>query len=208
MGVKCFLLDPTEKIRRSLRRYVSSELEKCPGPGMSYHNASRVIDEQPVIRGVRAGREVTMNTYSPEEFAGDPRWPNKCDHCDRALTEDDKCQVFVEPIYRRTDTGEEMTLRGAPPGAMWDATWFSDIYRGPDRRCLVVRLPDGHDWMIDSRASNCSMRGDNSHKCWVRHGEPPNITVDKNGHTCQAGGGSIQTPKWHGFLRNGELVVA
>lgn len=30
-----------------------------------------------------------------------------------------------------------------------------------------------------------------SNHCWVRHGEPPNVTVDKNGH---------------GFLRNGELT--
>jgi hypothetical protein len=40
----------------------------------------------------------------------------------------------------------------------------------------------------------------------VRHGTPPDVTVDKNGLTCNAGGGSIQVPGWHGFLRNGELV--
>jgi hypothetical protein len=40
----------------------------------------------------------------------------------------------------------------------------------------------------------------------VRHGEAPNITVDKNGVTCGAGAGSIQCGSYHGFLRNGELV--
>ena len=46
-----------------------------------------------------------------------------------------------------------------------------------------------------------------AHRCWCRHGEPPNITVDKNGPTCPAGAGSIQCNDWHGYLRNGELVV-
>lgn len=52
------------------------------------------------------------------------------------------------------------------------------------------------------------------HKCWVRHGTPPQevVHVDKNGVTCGAGAGSIaiqpsgQNPGWHGFLHNGELV--
>jgi hypothetical protein len=28
---------------------------------------------------------------------------------------------------------------------------------GPDHRSLVVKCPDGHDWMIESRASNCTI---------------------------------------------------
>lgn len=133
-----------------------------------------------------------------------------------------------QPIYRRTDTGEEMTLGEAPVGAMWFADWYLregdmrpgwDWYRGPDGHCLVVRVPNGsggvHDWMVDSRCSNCTLKDDNVHKCWVRHGNPPDITVDKNGVTCAAGAGSIgvwngnQTAySWHGFLRNGDLVTA
>lgn len=131
-------------------------------------------------------------------------------------------------IYRRTDTGEEMPLADAPAGAMWYADWYLDgikntpdyqWYRGPDGRCLIVRVPNGrggvHDWSVDSRCSNCTLPSDNVHKCWVRHGDPPNVTVDKNGATCQAGAGSIgvwnenQTAyAWHGFLRNGHLVEA
>ena len=50
------------------------------------------------------------------------------------------------------------------------------------------------------------MPNDNEHRCWVRHGGFGQIvTVDKNGKTCEAGGGSIATPKFHGFLTNGEL---
>lgn len=121
--------------------------------------------------------------------------------------------------YRRTDTGDTyVRLAEAPAGAMWDAPWMHDhgtltggfLLGGPnvDGRFIIVRLPNGHDWMIDSRASNCTLPNDNDHRCWIRHGEPPKLTVDKNGKTCNAGAGSIRGGNWHGFLRNGELVQA
>jgi hypothetical protein len=44
------------------------------------------------------------------------------------------------------------------------------------------------------------------HKCWVRHGEPPNHTVDKRGNTCGAGAGSILSGSYHGFLRDGSFT--
>lgn len=134
---------------------------------------------------------------------------------------------WVEPIpgdplhrYHRPDTGEVFDRLGdCPPGAMWDAHWMvkGDGYAADggyvlgglheqDGRFLVVRLPNGRDWCIDSRASNCTLPQDNVHRCWVRHGEPPNLTVDKNGVTCAAGAGSIQAGDYHGFLRGGRLV--
>jgi hypothetical protein len=70
----------------------------------------------------------------------------------------------------------------------------------------MVRLPNGRDWAIDGRATNCTRPDDHEHQCWVKHGEPPNITVDKDGNTCGAGAGSIQIGDWHGFLRDGMLV--
>lgn len=77
---------------------------------------------------------------------------------------------------------------------------------GDDGRSLVVRCPDGHDWMIDSRASNCTLPKNDTHHCWVRHGKPEDGTlhVDKNGATCAAGAGSIG--KWHGFLHGGRFT--
>lgn len=109
-------------------------------------------------------------------------------------------------------------LPTAPAGAMWYATWYDELrypqepgspYLAgrPDDGWLVVRLPNGHDWMPDMRASNCSMPADNDHRCWVRHGLPPNVTVDKAGaRTCAAGAGSIGSGSYHGFLRGGQLV--
>lgn len=118
-----------------------------------------------------------------------------------------------QPRYTRPDTGEIFeNLASVPPGAMWDATWMHDCVGGhflgganSDGRFLVVRLPNGHDWTVDARCSNCTLRDDDTHRCWVRHGEPPHITVDKNGHTCAAGAGSILSGDYHGFLRNGVL---
>lgn len=120
-----------------------------------------------------------------------------------------------EPLWRRTDTGAISGLRDMEPGAMWDAHWMHGATKTPDGRYLVVRLPNGSDWAIDSRASNCTKPDDDEHDCWCRHGDPPNVTVDKQPapgrSTCEAGGGSIWVgqgtdSEWHGFLRSGELV--
>lgn len=92
-------------------------------------------------------------------------------------------------------------------GAMYwinhSKSWYWDNHDG---NCLYVNLPNGSPWNIDSRASNCTMPKERTHRCWCYHGEPPNITVDKNGHTCKAGAGSIQMSDYHGFLRSGKFT--
>src|SRR5579872_4789958 len=90
-------------------------------------------------------------------------------------------------LFRRTDTGEEIPLATAPCGAMWFADWYLPSYCGPDGHVLVVRTPPNHDWIVDGRCSNCTLPNDRDHNCWVRHGVPPDITVDKNGRSCAAG---------------------
>ncbi len=81
-----------------------------------------------------------------------------------------------------------------------------------DGRHLMVVLPKpGGTWDVDSRASNCTMRDDRQHRCWVRHGDPTRpetLHVDKQGHTCQAGAGSILSGGFHGYLHNGQIVGA
>jgi len=96
-----------------------------------------------------------------------------------------------------------------PIGAMFYLTFSGGHCENHDPPCerhLVVICPNGHWWNIDSRCSNCTLKDDKAHRCWVRHGEPPNITVDKNGLTCSAGAGSIQAGDYHGFLQNGSLT--
>ncbi len=98
------------------------------------------------------------------------------------------------------------------PGCLFWMDWFpqSHIWNdGNESPCLGVVLPNGDHWNIDSRASNCTMPNDNTHRCWIRHGDPDKgepIHVDKNGNTCQAGAGSIAMGNYHGFLHNGELT--
>lgn len=123
------------------------------------------------------------------------------------------------PVWRRVSDGTLMVGYSSPfgPGSMW---WeeppvyevdgqLKPYYWDNDSKHLLVLGPTGQEWDIDSRASNCGQKDERTHRCWIRHGEPPNITVDKNGKTCGAGGGSIwfDMPQgWHGFLRNGQFV--
>lgn len=123
--------------------------------------------------------------------------------------------------FRRVDTGEVLTRKELPPGAMWQADWMGDDYRvnggGP---VIVVILPNGNEWMPGSRSANCPHRAHNGgewveHDCWCVHGEMPNIHVDKTPEpgrsTCTAGAGSISSGQgdhnWHGFLHHGHLVT-
>jgi hypothetical protein len=198
MGIPVFFLEPTERYRLSLRRYTPHNQTEG---GCSFHQAMVPIGEA-------TGDERCNGDVHPHD---DPRWPKQCEGCGYAFTDDDVWQLFTDRIYRRGDTGEETTLRDAPVGASWNASWMlerdSPWYRGPDGRCLYVRTPGG-DWCPDHRASNCTMPDDDTHKCWVRHGRPEDGTlhVDKNGVTCAAGAGSIGQQTWHGFLHNGQLV--
>jgi hypothetical protein len=158
--------------------------------------------------------DVNKNIHPGEVHAGiaydDLRWPTHC-ACGYEFPDSVGRQFFPEELYGREGTAELVTLRNAPHGAMWYATWMEDYPAmcGPDGKALVVKV-HGREWLVDSRASNCTMPDDNVHKCWIRHGSPPNVTVDKQGHTCAAGAGSIwvgmNSPDgWHGFLRNGFL---
>lgn len=116
---------------------------------------------------------------------------------------------FAYTGFRNPLTGE---TREHPhefgPGAMWWAAWLPKGWTWDNEvePHLCVETPGG-TWNIDSRASNCTQPTDRVHRCWVRHGVPPVITVDKSGLTCGAGGGSILCGGWHGFLRAGELVT-
>lgn len=201
MGIKCFWLEPIDREKRYLRRYSSGST--CPGP-MSYHDAMIFLDEALEILGPDGCWKDSGQTSA--DFKEHPLWPTHC-VCGYEFQPKDERQLFSQHLYRRTDTGEEMTLRDASDGAMWEATWYSGVpsWCGDDGRAIICRVPCKHDWHIDGVCSNCT-RPNEAHHCWVRHGEPPNLTVDKNGNTCAAGAGSILTPTWHGYLRNGELI--
>ena len=184
--IKCFLLNETKESRLYIRRYTSSG--SCSATKFGMHNKSvllaqgesKALESRPVTEDLR---------------------PTVCD-CGYKFAKNDPVVTSVMPLYKRSDNDKLVELREAEVGAMW----YSDSYpwKGPDRKSLVVRTPGG-DWSVDMQASNCDKKDDKAHKCWVRHGKPPEVTVDKNGHTCSAGAGSIVIRDYHGFLRNGYL---
>ncbi len=175
----------------------------CPG---GYHDAMVPLMDVDKLEDWELGGK-------PDDYPAD-RWPTHCEHCGAPVPTKDSgievnYQVFRKRLYN--------TKSGKPePGDMYWAKWkhdpkFERFYCKWDncddpRGHLIVTLPNGFAWDIDSRASNCTMLEDRLHRCWVRHGEPPNVHVDKNGHTCQAGAGSISAGDYHGFLHNGELT--
>ena len=205
MGVRCFLIEPTSKDWRYLRRYGHDT-----APDGHYHNTMvKIEDGSHTLVAGPDGRKTWRHFApdgSPESTASgvliedrysrdDPRWPAHC-ACGYEFRPDDQWQLFHEVVYRRADTGEEMDLRNAPPGAMWDAFWLAemDSYRGPDGKSLVVKLPNGSEWTIDGPSSQ------GGH--WTRTGEPPNLTATPSilSYACAA------WPEYHGWLRDGELA--
>ena len=199
MDIKCFLIEKTNDTFRFLRRYASGS--ECPAEGYSWHDA-----EIPIEDGIgdadqtRGGADDILLIKELKD-----QFPEKC-KCGYEFKETDIWQIFRERKYR-DERGNFYTLNNAQVGAIWRATWYEDMPSmcGLDGKAYMVKTPGG-DWHIDGQASNCTKPEDNVHKCWCRHGEAPNFTVDKNGNTCNAGGGSILKGNYHGFLRNGYLI--
>lgn len=182
--MKCFLLCKTGTVRQSLRRFCSDETKKCSGK-YGYHNASVAFGVAP------------EDAETPTPPHDHPEWPKKCECCDYDFTPEDTWQLFKENLFVRQDTGEQTTLRDAPAGAMWLATWMPPAFGSIHFKALptdvqakghlIVKLPGGHDWDIDTGAKNGTG--------WTRQGEPPMVTARP----------SILVPGYHGFLTNGEL---
>lgn len=205
-----YWVNPTNEVAIGLRRYAyPTTTHDCAG---GYHDALVYIGRAPATwRETDHGPRLEHTVEVPHD---DPRWPAVCDRCAYVFSDDDKWQDWQELIYRRSDTDTDVVLHRtgavdappAPPGASWDAWWMHSSR--PDKIYLMVRLPNGHDWAVDSQASNCTRKGE-THECWVRHGAPRDcrVTVDKDGDTCAAGAGSIQAGDYHGFLRNGVLTA-
>lgn len=213
---RVFFAEPTGAARRWLGCYDALAQEErcavCPG---GYHQKSALVGDFPaeIVFGPD-GRPRHYRRRDEGDYGGDRRWPAAAECGFPFAPGAAHRQVFERALYRRAQPegelalgpGEAFTLDDAPAGACWDAWWSSR--KGPDGRALAVRLPDGRDWYVDSRCSNCTRPEDYGHRCWVRHGRPEDGTlhVDKDGDTCGAGAGSIVTKKYHGFLHRGVLT--
>jgi hypothetical protein len=199
----CFFTRPLLSAALYLRRYAWHESREpiCPEP-MGYHNVQIFLCNVPI--------ELEQNCWRPIDLPDiphdDPRWPSHCT-CGYQFKEQDEWQHFSDRLY--SDGSRTFPKRELPIGAMYFADWYprNMFWDNMESDHLFVITPGG-EWNIDSRASNCMMPDDRLHRCWVRHGDPETgrIHVDKNGHTCSAGAGSILQPRYHGFLHNGALT--
>ena len=194
-----------EVIKRSatFRTYWGDDCSNCNGNGTKgYHNAHLPLAKTDDLTDRSIGGNI-------EDYSID-RWPTHCDNCDAVAlelpyNEQLHRQIFRKDIYN-TDSGVpepgdlfyKTNLRG-------DEGWCY-IHDNCDGKHLHVITPNGIEWNIDSRASNCTKPNDKIHRCWVREGTVPNITVGKGGDTCAAGAGSIITGDYHGFLREGKFT--
>lgn len=200
--IECVMMSPIGRLRLYLRRY--SEVDGCPIPyvegGTNYHSAMVFLKDVPEIK--ENGVIKSPGTWD----ITDSRWPKSCP-CGYEFSDTDHYQLFSLSLWKNEKTGDILTDREFPIGAMWDAWWFGDSWVGPDGLHLYVVCPGGDWWLIDGPAGNCDNKEDSRHRCWTRSGTAPKITVGKDfGLTCGAGGGSIQTKNWHGFLKDGYLI--
>jgi len=194
--IRCFWLEPTDEVELSLRRYRGSGLGKCITSGFGYHNIFAFVERTSsavlAARGwpmSESGRPVHTTDTIPR---GDPRWPRHCS-CGYQFAEDDEWQCNPETLWKRGDTGELVTRAAAPAGAMWNAEWMGEGYKGPDGICLCVRTP-GDEWPVDGPSYQDS-KIQHEHG-WTRSGAIPDVTANP----------SIHIPgKYHGWLRAGWL---
>ena len=192
-----------------LRRYWE---DSHPCKGWSYHNAFEEL-----------GRTYTLDdhtTYGSEKDYSPSAFPTQCHHCGHVWSESSSSlQVFRKRLFVASN-GAEVAQDEMVPGDLFYLREHAPAPGAHYRFChggwtncngmhLHCVLPDGTPWDIDSRCSNCTMRDDTLHRCWVRHGDPEHgetVHVDKSGLTCAAGGGSIVVPGFHGFLHHGKLL--
>jgi hypothetical protein len=122
----------------------------------------------------------------------DPRWPPAC-ACGYLFRPTDTWQHRMRRHFVDKATGAKYTLEAAPAGAMWNAEWmYHHDRKSPDGLWLCVRLPNGHDWLMDGPSSNGTF--------WTRTGTPPKVTVRPSIFARMG-----KPDAYHGFLTDGVL---
>lgn len=227
MSVTCFMVARTEWAAVYARRYVSGSI--CSSRN-GYHDALGFIGYFPIVW--KDGGPLDPDSYMTFAIQVEDihEWPKTCD-CGYIFNDKDVFQLFDYEMYAvPTEAAVFAHLAkewenpkkpldpcvnqgwwqsaNLPAGSMYWRYWANHhpYWDNGGDKSLIVVCPDKTHWDIDSRTSNCGLKEDRIHRCWVRHGEPPNITVNKEGNTCVAGAGSIRGQNgYHGHLVNGAL---
>lgn len=157
--IKTFYLERSNRVRQYLRRYTHDGGECSDVKNGGMHEATMFVlgevevpamppDEYHVLE---TGTCIVENGMIGPVAVNDHRWPTHCT-CGYKFADDASKRYFPQRLFKTSD-GQHYTLREAPVGAMWSVDYYD--HNGPDGQCLVVRIPKHHDWMVDSRASNC-----------------------------------------------------
>ena len=192
--IRCFLIEPSDTVELSLRRFnCSMELTCADG---RIHEASVILGQEPA--GVALAG---LNGLADDSFDhADPRWPKACAVCGHVFAAEDCWQARRDRMWKVAtaggpEVGSLVSYHRLPVGAMWHSDWLPAPFRGPDGLCLSVQTPGG-EWCIDAPPSGNGSR-------WVREGPPPGITVRPS---ILCGRNKDGTWKYHGFLTDGYLV--
>lgn len=182
--IECFMIEETGRVYFQFGRF---EQGPCPSLG-EYHHATSYVDDVPDDESWRLQDD-------------DPRVPSVC-ACGHTFgphtSSASKGRWYRDP----RDGSTWRHLGESPAGAMWfapyllDARWSlsPEYLRDHDgkRSPLVVKLPDGGSWCVDEQARwDGKLQG----RGWTVTGAPPRLTASP----------SIQTLRYHGFLRDGRL---
>lgn len=183
-------------------------LNTCPS---SYGRGNPGVHNAYALLGDKLG-ETEFGCFGRTEDYPAERWPKACESCGAPVPDaDPEPRTVGEKGVRLVRQVFTSRLYDTPSGAPEPGDVYKIEYHG-NRECpfwdncdgihVWAILPNGHTWDIDGRASNCTMPAERTHRCWVKTGSPEEGTlhVDKNGHTCAAGAGSIAVPGYHGFL--------
>lgn len=184
--IPCFWARPTGLDKVYRRRFASPRPGEPPCHRLGYHNA---LLEVGLAESGGPCRPAT------EDEKALPGWPAVCP-CGYAFRPEDHWQVFVDTLLEGPG-GLRFAKRDAPAGAMWAADWLAGtslVNPKLDRPPVCVKLPGGHEFVVDSKSSDGSF--------WSVTGEPPRLTVSPSIHV------RAPAPAWHGWLREGVLVEA
>lgn len=185
----CYMIESTDREKRYLRRFTWQAEGHCPAHPRWGHDARVLIDEAPMPPKPAEDDGPFHERIVKEWPHDDRRWPAQC-ACGYEFQDTDQWRLHTETIYRRLDTGAEMTIKDAPIGAMYDAWWLHDMksFRVVDGHTLMVKLPGGGEWCIDGESVTGGF--------WQRSGKAPKITARP----------SILHPGvYHGWLTDGVL---
>lgn len=205
-GVKCFWLEPTGDVQLSLRRYISEE-DRGPCPHGDYCQAMIPFSREKMRLKEEPDGWHTLESYDDLKPADDDsRWPLACSRCGRDFKDGATRQLFQAEVYKRSDTGEEVTVRGYGgielAGALYDGWWLHGRkvvdkqgrtrgYTGEDGIALIAICPNGGAWQVDGPSGNGNG--------WTRTGDPrkpETLSVTP----------SIVAGDYHGFLTGGSFT--